>query len=250
MKISGYKIYDTGTNVGAASAQFVDGSLEIGGTATKSSNWESMSKRQIVSADKKAVQLLGGFWGRTVTFANNAVKGEKFTITFQISDSRQTIMRRFSYYAVGSDTPTVIAAALADQINAVSDETKIIAFASSGSVDLTATENIGNIPITAGSNSLTVTTTITGSGQDSRQTNPAYFEDEYGIPASEFGAPTRIYAAYLFKYLVKKDTVHGIVEEEKSQIAIFEQAVVLTPLDDAIAGNYAAIGDLDGNLAI
>ena len=251
MKISKYRVYDDGSGVGAESEVFAAGKLEVAGSPDASVRWAGIPVKDIIKVTKVADVDADAAHQRDITFATNASAGDKFTVTIQYPEGRQRVRKSFKYTAVGADTPTVIAAAMFDLINA--SDIPFTATKAAGVLTITAdTAGAGYDPqMDAGTDSATTTVTVEAIGSatlDAQRDTAAKLAAQHeGVDAADFGTLTAAqgYIQYYIHYTELIDTAHGKALEERVAAIFIDGDTTVTALDNALAGAYTAIADID-----
>ena len=241
MIISKFKVFESGTALGAIGTHFVAGMLAFGGTADLLLGWSDIIKHSILKIVKLAAVASDVAWAQTFTPATFTV-GNEFVLSIKSPDSRQQYVKIFKYKVVAGDTATTVCNAFRALINASS-----LPITGSGSATLTLTADVAgtgiNYVVTAGA---TGTSTFTGGSvtADAVKTDAAHLASKYeNVDAADFASTTDAYIQYLVKY---KDT-DGV---ERYAACFVDDGTTVTALDNAINGNYAAVTEQDGVITI
>ena len=97
MKIDKYKIYDTGTAIGAIGTHFLGGKFVMGGTEDKAVNWSGVPVSSIVEVSKSSAVTSSVAWTETYT-AGTIAAGNEYILTIEYPDSRQRARKVFNIW--------------------------------------------------------------------------------------------------------------------------------------------------------
>jgi len=247
MKISKYKVYDSGTGIGAIGAQFAGGEFVGGGTADASVNWSGVPVPSIVEVSKAAAVTADVAWTETYTPAVFAA-GNEWILTLEYADSRQKGRKVFKESYVAGDTATTVCDRFRAQVAASS-----LPLTGSGTTTLILTAVAGagvNYVSTVGAVG-TATFAASALTLDAQADTSARLSAKYdGVSASDFGSTTDQYDTYIVKYLDHVASSDGQIGSLASAALFIDQATATTALDDAINGNYTAVTEQDGAIAV
>ena len=250
MKISGYKVYDASTAIGAEGAIFAAGKLEVGGTADASVRWQGVPVRRILGVQKIAAVASDVAWTQTFTPAGTIAAGDEFLLTVQYNDSRQRVRKVYKHTAVaGALTPTLIGDALRALVN--DDDSIAITATGTTTVVLTAdTAGTGiQYVVTGGA---TNSATLAGGAvtADAQRTDAGYFAGIYdGVDADDFGSATDDYIAYIVSYEESFASADGRVFAERQAAVFIDGATAVTALEDALNADWTPTAT-DGGAAV
>jgi phage tail sheath gpL-like len=249
MKISGYKIHDSGAALGAIGTHFVGGDLVIGGTASAVINWINIRKTGIAGYSLEAAVNTAVAWTQTFT-AGTVVTGNEFVLTIKVPDSRQVQNKIYKHIAVAGDTAQTVANAFRALINGDSS----LPITGTGTTTLILTADTAGTGVNyIGTSGATNTSTFTGGSavSDAQVTDAAYYAAKYeGVSAADFGSAVRDYDAYVIEYISDTIGSHGITGETRYAAVFTDNGVAGAALDNALTGNYTAVTEQDGAVAV
>tara|TARA_R110002110_G_scaffold175861_2_gene379645 strand:+ start:5600 stop:6352 length:753 start_codon:yes stop_codon:yes gene_type:complete len=249
MKISGYKIHDSGTALGAIGTHFVGGDLVIGGTADAVINWTNIRKTGIAGYSLEAAVVTAVAWAQTFT-AGTVVTGNEYVLTIKVPDSRQVQNKIYKHTAVAGDSATTVADAFRALINGDSS----LPITGTGTATLILTADTAGTGVNyVGTSGATNTSTFTGGSatSDAQLTNAAYYAAKYdGVDAADFASAVLFYDAYVIEYIADVTGSHGITGEKQYAALFTESTVAGGALDNALTGNYTAVTEQDGAVAV
>lgn len=249
MKITKYKIADSGATAGAAKSHTTNGRITPNFSAETLVDWYNPRFKEVIGfidLDATGADAAAQY---DVTIAGTApVAGEVLTLTISYQDSRQRVNKVLKVYAAGGETVTALAILLRDAIN--DSGAPFTATNAAGVVTITAdTAGAGYEPkFTVGTDSATATIAVQAPGaatNDAVKTDAAYYEANYGIDASKFGSQTAAYLGRVFKVLVSYDAspTKGATYEYIAYFA--DSSINVDAIDDDLFGDsIAAIADV------
>jgi hypothetical protein len=247
MKVSGYKIYDAATAIGAEADQFAAGKLEVGGTADAAVRWQGVPVREIVGVQKITAVAADVAWTQTFEPAGTIAAGDEFYLTVQYGDSRQRQRKVYKHIAVaGAVTPTDICDAFRVLVNG--DE--FIAITATGAATLVLTADAAGTGVqyivTSGATNAATFAPTAPATADVQKTDAAYFEAKYEfVDADDFGSSTLHYTAYIVSYEDSGASADGRVLTKRVAAIFIDGATAVTALETALDGTNHLAGRVD-----
>jgi hypothetical protein len=236
-KVDQYVVINQGGSVGAAGDTIINGKFSPSALTVDAGEISDIPYQDIVHFSVKGGQALVAY-DEDITFTNNATEGEVFTVTLQMPSSAQYARHTYRYYAQGTATPTIIAAALRDQINAESDSTGVTASAAGGV--LTLASSTSTVLATAGTDSSTTTVAQVVNAQYLAETDGAYYGSIDGIDPADFVPGDRYKVLYVVYRQQNDQTFIGASAATKCVAIYIEVSVASANLTQTLDGTYPA----------
>ena len=247
MKISKYKIYESGTSVGTAIQQYAAGKFEVGGTADKLVNWAGIPHAEIVEVAKSAAVAANVAWTETYTPAVFTV-GNEFILTIEYPDSRQRARKVFKETAITGSTVTTVCDGFRAQIASSG-----IALTGSGTTTLILTAVAGaginyDATVGVGGTATFAKSALTLDSQISNSTTLAAKFD--GVSAADFANTTDAFIVYEVKYLDHVASSDGEIGDYGYALIFVDDGTAVTVLDLAINGPSVIASDLATTIVV